>query len=216
LSQKDEYLTIARNGLVEIEIKKSRFLTHLKRVKTEEEAKDFINEIKKEHWRSNHNCSAFILGQNMEIQRSSDDGEPSGTAGVPMLEVLKKNNLIDVVVVVTRYFGGVKLGAGGLIRAYSGSVSHAIEGIGLVKSLLQREVEVVVDYTNVGKLQNFIEKNPQYTIKDTVYEEFVTFFLLTEEKESINMQENLINLLNGKIKITEKELSRTEVPYKKP
>ena len=216
MEQKLEYLTVAKDGLVEIEIKKSRFITHIKRVKTEEEAKDFIAAIKKEHWRANHNCSAFILGQNMEIQRSSDDGEPSGTAGLPMLEVLKKQGLIDLVVVVTRYFGGIKLGAGGLIRAYAGAVSNALEEIGLVKGLLQQEFEVKIPYTSVGKLQNFIDEEPNYHLLDTIYQEEVTFLLSTELNSSQEFQESLIDLLNGKLDITEKQVVWTEIEYKKP
>ena len=106
-----KYRTIKEDNQHEVEIKKSRFICFLKRIETEEEAKAFIQQIKKEHWKANHNCSAFVLGDHHEIQRSSDDGEPSGTAGVPMLEVLKKNDLINVCAVVTRYFGGTKLGA---------------------------------------------------------------------------------------------------------
>lgn len=122
----ERYRTIKENGQSEIEIKKSRFICSLKRIESEEEAKNFIQEIKKEHWKANHNCSAFVIGEKNEIQRSSDDGEPSGTAGVPMLEVLKKNQLINVAAVVTRYFGGTKLGTGGLIRAYTHAVSSIV------------------------------------------------------------------------------------------
>lgn len=129
-----KYRTIKEDNQHEVEIKKSRFICFLKRIETEEEAKAFIQQIKKEHWKANHNCSAFVLGDHHEIQRSSDDGEPSGTAGVPMLEVLKKNDLINVCAVVTRYFGGTKLGAGGLIRAYSGSVAQAIVHTGLLRA----------------------------------------------------------------------------------
>src|SRR5699024_11199596 len=109
------YCTIRENGQAEIEIKKSRFICSLFRIDTEETAKDFLQQLKKEHWKASHNCSAFVLGEKQEIQRSSDDGEPSGTAGVPILEVLKQRQLKDVLAVVTRYFGGTKLGAGGLI-----------------------------------------------------------------------------------------------------
>ncbi len=108
-------ITIKEDFIAEEEIKKSRFICHLKRVYTEEEARAFISEIKKEHHKANHNCSAFTLGDRQEIQRSSDDGEPSGTAGVPMLEILKKREITNVCAVVTRYFGGIKLGAGGLM-----------------------------------------------------------------------------------------------------
>ena len=128
-----EYKTFKEDGLVQEEIKKSRFLCHVKRVYTEEEARDFIAAIKKEHYKATHNCSAFVIGEQFEIKRTSDDGEPSGTAGVPMLGVLENHELTNVCCVVTRYFGGIKLGAGGLIRAYAGSVAQAVKEIGLVE-----------------------------------------------------------------------------------
>ena len=111
------YKTIKNDGIFEEEIKKSRFICQLKRVDTEEEGRQFITQIKKEHYKATHSCSAMIIGEHAEIKRSSDDGEPSGTAGVPMLTVLEKQGLTNVVAVVTRYFGGIKLGAGGLIQA---------------------------------------------------------------------------------------------------
>ena len=150
----ERYRTIKENGQSEIEIKKSRFICSLKRIESEEEAKNFIQEIKKEHWKAHHNCSAFVIGEKNEIQRSSDDGEPSGTAGVPMLEVLKKNQLINVAAVVTRYFGGTKLGTGGLIRAYTHAVSQALSDIGIVEGTLQQEISVMITYPQLGKLQN--------------------------------------------------------------
>ena len=122
-----EFRTIKEDGQVQEEIKKSRFICHAKRVYSEEEARDFITAIKKEHYKATHNCSAFIVGERSEIKRTSDDGEPSGTAGVPMLGVLENHNLTNLCVVVTRYFGGIKLGAGGLIRAYAGSVALAVK-----------------------------------------------------------------------------------------
>ena len=127
------YRTIKENGIVEEEIKKSRFICHLKRISSESEGRDFINKIKKEHYKANHSCSAMIVGEDSFIKRSSDDGEPSGTAGIPMLSVLEKQELTNVVAVVTRYFGGIKLGTGGLIRAYGGCVANAIKEIGRVE-----------------------------------------------------------------------------------
>ena len=112
----ENYRTIKEKGIHEIDIKKSRFICHLKRVKTEEEAVAFIDEIKKEHWKATHNCSAYTLGMNNEIQRAHDDGEPSGTAGVPMLEIFLKRDLKNVVAVVTRYFGGVFYKKKGMIK----------------------------------------------------------------------------------------------------
>lgn len=109
----NSYYTIKKTGSAEQTIQKSRFITHMKRVSTEDAAKEFIDTIKKDHWNAAHNCSAYVIGENDDIQKANDDGEPSGTAGVPMLNVLLKQNLKDTVVVVTRYFGGIKLGAGG-------------------------------------------------------------------------------------------------------
>lgn len=149
-------ITIKEDFIAEEEIKKSRFICHLKRVYTEEEARAFISEIKKEHHKANHNCSAFTLGDRQEIQRSSDDGEPSGTAGVPMLEILKKREITNVCAVVTRYFGGIKLGAGGLIRAYAGSVGHALDQVGLVKFVTQEQLILTLDYGNYDGLQRFL------------------------------------------------------------
>jgi uncharacterized YigZ family protein len=200
--EKQNYFTIKEDGVYEVEIKKSRFIASFKRVKSEEEAKDFINGIKKENWKANHNCSSFILGKNMEIQRSSDDGEPSGTAGIPMLEVLKKNELIDLVVVVTRYFGGIKLGAGGLIRAYSGTVADGVKEIGIVKGVLRKEVLLNIDYANHGKIQNFLENNPEYSLADTIYSDKVLVKIMVDENEVDDFSMKMVDLLNGQVEIT--------------
>ena len=141
-----EFRTIKEDGQVHEEIKKSRFICHAKRVYSEEEARNFITAIKKEHYKATHNCSAFIVGERSEIKRTSDDGEPSGTAGVPMLGVLENNNLTNVCVVVTRYFGGIKLGAGGLIRAYAGSVALAVKEIGIIEIKEQAGIDIQMSY----------------------------------------------------------------------
>ena len=153
-----DYKTIANDGIVEEEIKKSRFICHLKRISNEEEGREYIAQIKKEHHKANHSCSAMIVGEDGQIKRSSDDGEPSGTAGVPMLTVLEKQGLTNVVAVVTRYFGGIKLGAGGLIRAYSGSVAHAIEEIGRVDVKELTGLTVELTYSQYQVFSNFLEK----------------------------------------------------------
>lgn len=172
-----EFKTIKENGVVEEEIKKSRFICHVKRVTTEEEARYFITSIKKEHYKANHNCSCFILGERAEVKRSSDDGEPSGTAGVPMLTVLENNELTNVVAVVTRYFGGVKLGAGGLIRAYTESVAKAVREIGQVIVKEQVGITVTLSYAQYQDFANWRGKhqleefNPQFLteVEATVY-----------------------------------------------
>lgn len=203
------YKTIKTDGLAETEIKKSRFLCHLKRVTSEEEAKAFIQGIKKEHWKANHNCSAYLIGEHSEIQRSSDDGEPSGTAGVPMLEVLKKNDLINVCVVVTRYFGGIKLGAGGLIRAYSHAVSHGLQAVGLVMGKLQQEISLDLDYSLLGKLQNSLSET---TIKETIFAEKVTMICRVDEEQVENFEAEIIDLLQGQVTITRGATGYEEIP----
>lgn len=204
-----KYRTIKEDNQHEVEIKKSRFICFLKRIETEEEAKAFIQQIKKEHWKANHNCSAFVLGDHHEIQRSSDDGEPSGTAGVPMLEVMKKNDLINVCAVVTRYFGGTKLGAGGLIRAYSGSVAQAIVHTGIVEGRLQQEVFVQLDYSNWGKMENFIASE-NLAVKDTQFTNRVVVTCMVDENQVDDFEAQVTDLLNGQVSFTTGEVTYHE------
>lgn len=167
------YKTVKGFGEHEIVIQKSRFIAYFERAETEEEARNFIEEIKKKHWDATHNCSAYIIGPNDEIQKAHDDGEPGGTAGVPMLEVLKKRGLKDTVVVVTRYFGGVKLGAGGLIRAYGGAVSEGLNALGVVERTRVKTMHTTVDYNMLGKIEHALHESP-YQLKQIDYEETAT------------------------------------------
>jgi uncharacterized YigZ family protein len=146
--------TIAAPGTHELIVKKSRFLCTLELAATEDEARAVIETVRKRHWDANHNCSAYRVGPEGRFQRTSDDGEPAGTAGVPMLAVLTKRDLTDTVAVVTRWFGGVLLGAGGLIRAYGQSVSQAIDAVGIVERRPVALVAVEVDYGDAGRLEN--------------------------------------------------------------
>ncbi|SDW45580.1 YigZ family protein [Paenibacillus sp. CF384] len=148
------YKTLRQQASKEIVIKKSRFIGYGKPVTSEAEAIAYIEELKKLHWNASHNCSAYVIGERDEIQKQSDDGEPSGTAGKPILEVIKHHGLKNVVIVVTRYFGGIMLGAGGLIRAYTDGAVAAIEAAEPIVNILHREVIVDVDYTWYGKLEN--------------------------------------------------------------
>ena len=197
---KEAYFTIYQNGKHQIEIKKSKFICHLFRIESEEQAKEYIAKIKKEHYKANHNCSAYMLGENFEIQRSSDDGEPSGTAGVPMLEVLKKNQLQNTLAIVTRYFGGIKLGAGGLIRAYSTSVSEALKEIGIVQGKLQQILDIIIDYPQLGKLQNYLE-NEQIAIQEIDYLEQITVKVAIDINQCESFQNALIDLFNNQLSI---------------
>ncbi len=190
------YYTIKENGAAQIERKKSLFNCQLFRIESEEEAKALLQDIKKENWKATHNCSAFVLGEHQTIQRSSDDGEPSGTAGTPILEVLKKNDLYNVLAIVTRYFGGTKLGSGGLIRAYSQAVSNAIEQVGLVEGRLQKEVHISLHYPLLGKLENWLESS-SHVIKRTVYTDNVTVTCLVDIADQTGFQQTIIDLLNN-------------------
>lgn len=194
----NHYYTIEQDGEFKLEIKKSRFICHLKRVSNETDAQIFIQSIKKEHSKANHNCVAYLIGEHDEIQRAYDDGEPSGTAGVPMLEVLKKRQLKNVVVVVTRYFGGIKLGAGGLIRAYGKAVSQGLNEIGIVERRLHTQITVVAAYPASGKLENSL-REAGYAIKDILYSDVVSFVCLVDQDQLNPFQEEIIEWLNGQV-----------------
>lgn len=174
------YKTLHEFGVDEIIIEKSTFIGYAKPISTEEEAVEFINEIKKKHKDATHNVWAYTVGQNMNIQRYSDDGEPQGTAGIPTLEVIKKEDLRDVVVVVTRYFGGIKLGAGGLVRAYTKGAKIGLEAAKIIEKVNYQEVKIKIDYNQLGKVQNEI-MNMGYFIKDTIYEDNVEIIVYSKQ-----------------------------------
>jgi uncharacterized YigZ family protein len=209
-------LTVKKEGNHEIVINKSRFISHVKRAATEEEAQEFIQKIKKEHWNATHNCSAYLIGERDQIQKANDDGEPSGTAGVPMLEVLKKRGLKDTVVVVTRYFGGIKLGAGGLIRAYGKSVSEGLNKIGIVERRLMRLISTSVDYTWLGKIENELRESP-YLLNQIHYANDVTFDVYVEDKEKADYVKWMTELTNGKSESSEGPITylETDIPQDK-
>ena len=208
-----EYRTIKEDGQVQEEIKKSRFICHAKRVYSEEEARDFITAIKKEHYKATHNCSAFIVGERSEIKRTSDDGEPSGTAGAPMLDVLVKNEIKNVCATVIRYFGGTKLGTGGLVRAYGGGVINALKNATLVERKDAFEVRLELDYSLNGKIEyeigktNFIVNNLEYTDK-IVY----TIYVMQEDYD--NFENWIANLTNGQFKILSSKEKQLEFDIK--
>ena len=206
-----EFRTIKKDGQVQEEIKKSRFICHIKRVTTEDEARNFIQSVKKEHYKATHNCSAFILGERSEMKRSSDDGEPSGTAGVPMLGVLENHQLTNVCAVVTRYFGGIKLGAGGLIRAYAGSVALAIKEIGSVHIKEQLGLRLTLSYSQYQELPNFL-KAKQLQEQDTAFTDQVQTTIFVDKDDKDSVIESLIELFNGKIDIVEQGLRKVEIP----
>ncbi|GHP15174.1 YigZ family protein [Lentilactobacillus fungorum] len=176
------FLTIKETGTHEIEIKKSRFICHIQRIQTEDQAKQLIQQISKQHEKANHHCFAYMLGPADQIQRESDNGEPAGTAGVPILEALKKNELHNVIAVVTRYFGGIKLGAGGLIRAYSNATSSTIDQVGIVNLVTKKELFLTIDYRQFDKLKYFLETN-QVPIENVDYTDKVKVTVAIRETE---------------------------------
>lgn len=153
------YFTVMQGAKAEFEEKKSRFIGHVQRVNSEEEAKKFIDNIKSKHSGARHNVYAYVIGQNRGIQRYSDDGEPQGTGGIPTLEVIKRNDITDVVVVVTRYFGGILLGTGGLCRAYSKAATLAIEKGKIIEKVNGSELIINIEYDILGKVQYILAEN---------------------------------------------------------
>ena len=206
-----EFRTIKEDGQVQEEIKKSRFICHAKRVYSEEEARDFITAIKKEHYKATHNCSAFIIGERSEIKRTSDDGEPSGTAGVPMLGVLENHNLTNVCVVVTRYFGGIKLGAGGLIRAYAGSVALAVKEIGIIEIKEQAGIAIQMSYPQYQEYSNFLKEHDLMEL-ETNFTDQVDTMIYVDKEEKENIKAALVEFFNGKVTLTDQGLREVEVP----
>lgn len=191
-----EYKTVEFESKDEFVEKKSRFIGYVKPVKTQEEATNFINSIKSKHWDATHNVSAFVLREN-NIQRSSDDGEPSGTAGVPTLDVLLKENLVDVCVVVTRYFGGTLLGAGGLIRAYSHSSKIAVDAGHIITMAPCKVLSVSVDYSFYDRL-NILLSEFNANIENSEFTDNVTVTFSVRENTVPLLQDKLKQLSNGK------------------
>ncbi|UTE77333.1 YigZ family protein [Rossellomorea sp. KS-H15a] len=204
-----QYNTVKGFGENEINIERSRFITYVNRVETEEEAQEFIASIKKKHHDANHNCSAYMIGEQNMIQKANDDGEPSGTAGVPMLEVLKKRDLKDTVVVVTRYFGGIKLGAGGLIRAYGRATSEGLNATGIVERRLMRVMKMKIDYTWLGKVENEV-RSSHYQLKDIHYLDAVEVEVYVEEASKDHFVDWMTELTNGQAEISEGDVEYLE------
>lgn len=191
-----QYRTVLEESNDEIEIKKSRFIGYAKPVESEEEALEFIEKIKKKHRDATHNVPAYVVGENNKVQRCNDDGEPSGTAGVPILEVLKKENLRNVVVVVTRYFGGVKLGVGGLVRAYTKGAKAGIEAAKIIEKVRLYAVKYKIDYSLLGKLDYEIEKNDILLVEKS-YTDVVELILLSREDEIDDLNQKIAEWTQG-------------------
>ncbi|MGG4145866.1 YigZ family protein [Paenibacillus algorifonticola] len=196
----ERYRTVRQQAHAEIVIKRSRFIGHAKPVETEEEAVQFIDEIKRLHKTATHNCSAYMVGERDQFQKQSDDGEPSGTAGKPILEVIKHKGLKNIAVVVTRYFGGTMLGAGGLVRAYTDGAVAGIEAADEIVNVLHREVRVSVDYTWYGKLENELHGRG-IRVGDTAFTDRVIVSCLPVEPEAEAFIAWMTDLTQGQAEI---------------
>lgn len=178
------YLTIARDGEAEVEVKRSRFLCTLVRVEDEASAREVVERMRRQYWDARHHCSAFVLGPGGSVQRSSDDGEPAGTAGAPMLEVLRGREVSDVVAVVTRWFGGVLLGAGGLVRAYGDAVRAGLDEVGTLRRELVTEHEIALDHADAGRVESELRARG-VAVLATTYEAKVTLRLGTPDPDAL-------------------------------
>jgi uncharacterized YigZ family protein len=195
------YSTVRNYGNSEIVIKKSRFIGHARPVESEDEAVTFIDELKKKYWDATHNCSAYMIGERDQFQKALDDGEPSGTAGKPILEVIKHRGLKNVVVVVTRYFGGIMLGAGGLVRAYTDGAVAGIDAAEIIEKVLHREVIVEVDYNWYGKLENEL-RGRGFRVGEVSFTDRVSVQCLPEAEESERFQAWITDVTQGQALLT--------------
>ena len=208
----EPYLTIAKNTTYEQTIKKSRFICSIARVSSEEEAQQFITSIQAANKKATHNCFAYMIGDNDRIQRESDNGEPSGTAGIPILESLKLAKIHNVVAVVTRYFGGIKLGAGGLIRAYSNTTTEAIHQAGLVQRIKQAILKITVTYALHDPLLYYLKEN-NLEVAGEEYGVNVETSIYVNATDLEDVKEKLINRFNDQLQITEGDQRFNEIPY---
>lgn len=184
-------------------INKSKFIGYVKPIESVEDAQAFIETIKKKHWDANHNVPVYVLGDAFQVQKYSDDGEPSGTAGVPILNILKNEGITNVVVVVTRYFGGIKLGTGGLVRAYSQSAKAALEAAQVIEMLPFQWISLKMAYTLHGKIQNYLLQHPDFLIRETLYTEQVEILLYIETGAVETFIAKMIDLSHDQMVIEE-------------
>lgn len=213
MSNKADFLTIKENGDHELVIKKSRFIATMGRVTSEAEAKDFIAAVSKKYHDATHNTYAYTLGLNDEQVKASDNGEPSGTAGIPELKALQLMKLKNVAVIVTRYFGGIKLGAGGLIRAYSNSVTSAAEAIGVVKRVMQQEIIFAIPYNRYDEINHYLEEADIF-VESREYAADITISVFLDLDQVAAFEAKLTDLMAGKIDFLEGDQRYNEIPLK--
>lgn len=200
MSENTISLYVYKGGQGEITEKKSRFIATVRPVESEDEAVSFINETKKKYWDARHNCSAFVIGKRQELTRCSDDGEPAGTAGRPMLDVLLKENIHNAAVVVTRYFGGGLLGTGGLVRAYQQATKAGLSASEIIEKKDGAVLFIRTDYTGIGRLQ-YLFAQEKITVMDTAYEADVLVKAVIPENDKKRIEKTIIEQTNGTAKL---------------
>lgn len=200
MSENTISLYVYKGGQGEITEKKSRFIATVRPVESEDEAVSFINETKKKYWDARHNCSAFVIGKRQELTRCSDDGEPAGTAGRPMLDVLLKENIHNAAIVVTRYFGGVLLGTGGLVRAYQQATKAGLSASEIIEKKDGAVLFIRTDYTGIGRLQ-YLFAQEKITVMDTAYEADVLVKAVIPENDKKRIEKTIIEQTNGTAKL---------------
>ena len=200
MSENTISLYVYKGGQGEITERKSRFIATVRPVESEDEAVSFISETKKKYWDARHNCSAFVIGKRQELTRCSDDGEPAGTAGRPMLDVLLKENIHNAAVVVTRYFGGVLLGTGGLVRAYQQATKEGLAASEIIEKKDGAVLFIRTDYTGIGRLQ-YLFAQEKITVMDTAYEADVLVKAVIPENDKKRIEKTIIEQTNGTAKL---------------
>ncbi len=208
--QETEYLTVKGFGRAETVVRKSRFIAQVERAATEDEAKDFVQSIKKQHWNATHNCFAYITGEGNGVQKASDDGEPGGTAGMPILEAIKKKSIMDTVIVVTRYFGGIKLGAGGLIRAYGRAANEGLDAAGIIRRVLMRKVHAGFDYTRLGRIENLLA-DTKYIVSEIHYTDRVVMDILVPVGSECGFTDWMTGITDGQVEINKGKTEYVEL-----
>ncbi len=198
-----DYKTVLNRANDEIIIKKSRFIGYAAPVTTEEEAQEFIEQIKKEHRNATHNVPVYLIGEKFDIQRYSDDGEPSGTAGVPMLEMLKNEGITNVAIVATRYFGGIKLGTGGLVRAYTQTAKIALEAAKVVKKCEYERLSVVIPYTFQGAIEHFFNTQDEFIKSEVDYTDVVRFEVFVTSDKKDEFRDKMIQMTSAQAVVSE-------------
>jgi uncharacterized YigZ family protein len=205
------FKTVYGYGEGVVVIEKSKFIGYCKPISTEEEAVAFIEEIKKKHWDARHNVPVYVIGEKYDVQRYTDDGEPSGTAGIPILSMLKNEGITNVVIVVTRYFGGVKLGTGGLVRAYTKGAKIALDSAIVIEKINYKKIALSVSYHLHGKVKNYIQNDETIIVEDELFTENVKLLIYIDPEKEEKYVADFMNLTGGDVKISDEGLEYLKV-----